>query len=39
MLKALLIALCLMAGLASLSGCHAGVHTKGGHGADVGVGG
>jgi hypothetical protein len=38
MLKALMVLLCLAVGLASLSGCHAGVETERGHGANVGVG-
>ncbi len=37
MLKALLVLFVLTAGVATISGCHAGVHGDHGHGADVNV--
>jgi hypothetical protein len=38
MLKTLFVSLCLVIGLAAMTGCHAGVHGDKGHGADVNVG-
>jgi predicted small secreted protein len=38
MLKSLLVLVVLVAGMATLSGCHAGVRGEKGHGADVNVG-
>ena len=38
MLKLLIISLCLMAGLAAMSGCHADAETHNGHGVSVGAG-
>jgi hypothetical protein len=37
-MKALLMLVVLVAGMASMSGCRAGVHGDEGHGADVKVG-